>query len=287
MATRLFSNRIALSSALVATATAGVYTALVYRRVSTTPPNTITSANAVSESFAKSATIRNLVNPRGYVAMSDSRSVTLELPRRDSEEDDGWTGLASEQQGPSDQVLLASFVKGFFGGRVFQPERIALGVLRLQAGPFPGKPFRLFCWRCRTLTEPGLTTPERRIWSTEELSNDTLPPPSSTIFGAFQVAAIDIANTETDEDPTVSANQGTTSSVDVLYGSSEGHFAGCHRFSVSRDGRKVKLALECVTCNPTVDAPLRPAFMFWFHRVYAMLLFRDALSNLRQVARLE
>ncbi|OAQ75744.1 hypothetical protein VFPFJ_10733 [Purpureocillium lilacinum] len=270
MATRLFSNRIALSSALVATATAGVYTALVYRRVSTTPPNTITSANAVSESFAKSATIRNLVNPRGYVAMSDSRSVTLELPRRDSEEDDGWTGLASEQQGPSDQVLLASFVKGFFGGRVFQPERIALGVLRLQAGPFP-----------------GLTTPERRIWSTEELSNDTLPPPSSTIFGAFQVAAIDIANTETDEDPTVSANQGTTSSVDVLYGSSEGHFAGCHRFSVCRDGRKVKLALECVTCNPTVDAPLRPAFMFWFHRVYAMLLFRDALSNVRQVARLE
>ncbi|KAL3959274.1 hypothetical protein ACCO45_007436 [Purpureocillium lilacinum] len=236
MATRLFSNRIALSSALVATATAGVYTALVYRRVSTTPPNTITSANAVSESFAKSATIRNLVNPRGYVAMSDSRSVTLELPRRDSDEDDGWTGLASEQQGPSDQVLLASFVKGFFGGRVFQPERIALGVLRLQAGPFP---------------------------------------------------AIDIANTETDEDPTVSANPGTTSSVDVLYGSSEGHFAGCHRFSVCRDGRKVKLALECVTCNPTVDAPLRPAFMFWFHRVYAMLLFRDALSNVRQVARLE
>ncbi|UNI19518.1 hypothetical protein JDV02_005700 [Purpureocillium takamizusanense] len=268
MATRIFNSRILFSSALVATATAGVYTALIYRRVSATPLSTITSANSVSESFAKSTTIRNLVNPRGYVALTDSRSVTLELPSRDAADDD--EERTGEPQNPSDQVILASFVKGFFGGRVFALERIALGVLRLQAGPFP-----------------GLTTPEKPIWSTEELSNDALPPPSSTIFGAFRVAAIDIADASARDESIAPAESSTTSSVDVLYGSSEGQFAGCHRFSVCCEGSQVKLSLECVTCNPTVDKPLSPAIMFWFHRVYAMLLFRDALYNVRQVARLQ
>ncbi|KAJ6440117.1 low temperature requirement protein A [Purpureocillium lavendulum] len=266
-AATLWGSRIGLSSAIVATATAGVYAALIYRRVSATPLRTITSADTVSETFAKSATIRELVNPRGHFAWCDSRSVTLELPRRESrEEKDG----AACDEGVSDQALLASFVKGFFGGRVFALERIGLGVLQLQPGAFKG------------LT----TTPDNRIWNTAELSNETLPPLSTTIFGAFQVAAVDIADHSNPSDSTPSPEESTTSTVDVLYGSSESRFAGCHRFSVRRDGHRVRIALECVTCNPTVDKQLSPAFLFWFHRAYAMLLFQDAVANVKHVAQL-
>ncbi|POR39760.1 Uncharacterized protein TPAR_00037 [Tolypocladium paradoxum] len=251
MSFRIVTGRIALGSALLVTATAGIYTALVYRRISAADGRRITSQDQVADSFQGSATIRQLVNPRGHAAWGDSRSITLTIPRG---------------QGVSDEAILAQFVKGFFGGRVFAPERVGLGLFRPSVGPFNG-------------LEPA-STPQQ-VWDASQLSDRTLPPLHTILFGCFQVAAIQLAS----RDDKGSAPE---SSVDVVYGSGQAQFAGCHRFSVVQEAPRgddadttARLCLACVTCNPTVDRPLTPSVVWSFHKAYAMLLFRDAVAGVK------
>lgn len=76
---------------------------------------------------------------------------------------------------------------------------------------------------------------------------------------------------------------GEGSTIDFVYGSNRGEFAGCHRFTVRKEadeyGERVFVSMECITCNPKVDKPISGKIMFGFHRVYAMLLFRDAVGD--------
>ena len=69
------------------------------------------------DSFHDLQRVRELVNPRVHPESHDAHSVTLELP-------------ASAEL--SDELLLARFVKGFFGGWVFSPEGKVLAFFKPQ-----------------------------------------------------------------------------------------------------------------------------------------------------------
>lgn len=115
--------RIVCSSVAIAV---GAYAAATYRSISSVPQTSITSNLKISESFATSHTYTELINPRHHAYATDSRSVTLKLPK----------GNAASC---TDETLLNAALKGFFGGWIFTPERIGLGVLNIPVGPFPGK----------------------------------------------------------------------------------------------------------------------------------------------------
>lgn len=70
----------------------------------------------IPSSFARSHTLRQLVNPRYFTenAMHDTRTLIL---------------TRSEVEGLSDEEILARFTRGFFGGWAFFIERIGLTLL--------------------------------------------------------------------------------------------------------------------------------------------------------------
>lgn len=83
----------------------------------TTSPN-ITATRTLSPSCTAKMTSKSLsiVNPHNHIADPDSISINL---------------LRSEIGELSDEEILARFLKGFFGGWSFVPERIFLGALGL------------------------------------------------------------------------------------------------------------------------------------------------------------
>lgn len=100
----------------------------VYASVSPTPRRSITTVDGVPESLETSDTVKNVVNPRGHVTSSDSLYTDLNLPEK--------------ARNLSDEALLAAFVRGFFGGKVFAAERGLLNLFRVDAARanFSGKP---------------------------------------------------------------------------------------------------------------------------------------------------
>lgn len=115
---------IIIATGLLASATAsGVYT-LNARRTLVNPDRMARSAK-VSDAFTCSKAVHELANPRQHQATTDTRSITIDIP--------------PHHRQVSDQVLLASFVKGFFGGLVFGPERVALQTLGPKLVNYPGK----------------------------------------------------------------------------------------------------------------------------------------------------
>jgi hypothetical protein len=123
--TRAITPRSVLTGTAALLALSGTaYTISIYQRMRLTDRSLITTADTASDSFRKSATIRSLVNPRGHTAWEDSRSIRLAIP--------------SGAKPPSEEQLLSSFVRGFFGGRVFLLERSALQLLKWQLVVFDG-----------------------------------------------------------------------------------------------------------------------------------------------------
>jgi hypothetical protein len=64
-------------------------------------------------------------------------------------------------------------------------------------------------------------------------------------------------------------------------------FAGVHRFVVVRTKEEkseetVQIHYESMACNPAQNKPLRPRILLKFHEFYADLLFRDAISEIKQ-----
>lgn len=134
-----------------------------------------------------------------------------------------------------------------------------------------------------TNTNPGLepASPPQQVWDPSELSGQKLPPLHTVLFSCFQVAAIELASRD-------DKGGAPESSVDIVYGSGPGQFAGSHRFSVVQEAPRgdggdttARLTFACVTCNPTSDKPPHPGAMWVFHKAYAMLLFRDAVAGVR------
>lgn len=251
-------NRIFATAAFGATAAVGLYSLAAYTNISKASRNSISVYHDIPETFASSHTVRNLVNPNNHPLALDSRSITIR---------------GSKFSQLPDEALLARFVKGFFGGWVFTPERYALKALNISTGPFPGEHHRDHsALNSRVNSIAGLNS-TLSIWNLSELSDNTLPPISTSIFGAFQIADINLSN-HTKKQP-------HESSIDIVFGSPSSTFAGSHRLSIHRDpaaSDAVTLSLSCVAGNPTQNKPMKDGVLLTFHRAYAMMLFRDAVA---------
>jgi hypothetical protein len=221
------------------------YTTAVYREISGVPASTVSSEDFVPSSLRNSKTVR-IVNPQQLTATGDAYSTRIDIPNRHKD--------------VTDEILLASYLNGFFGSWVFAPER-----------------FLLTAFRPRSLTKfSGLPSSrhEKYIWSTKDTYEQTLPPLHSKLFGVFQVLNVDFSKT---------AKTGARESIiDVGFGSNTSRFSGCHRLSIERTGTKAHLHLACTSCNPSTDSPLRSGVLKSFHRVYAMLLFRAAAAHVKR-----
>ena len=111
------------------------------------------------------------------------------------------------------------------------------------------------------------------LWSVSEIPDHVLPPELSKIFGIFQIVDIHIAD---------EAKIGTEEShVHIAFGSDLSSFSGCHRLSVSRNEKLVKLSLTCTSCNPLRESEPGWGLGVWFHQTYASLLFRAAVARVK------
>lgn len=259
-------------SAVCLTGASAYYFYRLNRAISNVKAASITVVDHNPDSFLESRAHRSVANPRNYFALRDTRSVTIVLPPSKA----NW----------SDEQILANFVKGFFGGWVFTPERLVFQAARPDLVRFSGKmtPHEL---EREILTHfPSIVIPkpeeQNRIWSTQSLLEDRLPPLTSTLFGAFQVI-----------DKRISSS--AESCVDIGFGSDESSFAGVHRFSVQRflsdekssssaaaaaAAREVKITHSSFACNPIKNKPRKLQFLFTFHKLYAMLLFREGVAQI-------
>jgi hypothetical protein len=113
----LTPKTITLGTALALASVSGLYALKVRNRIRQTNPGQIQSSLKLSDSFNKSHTIRNLVNPRNHVTKGDSHSIVLTL--------------CPKHGAPSEEDVLSTFLKGFFAGPVFLPEGIALSLFSI------------------------------------------------------------------------------------------------------------------------------------------------------------
>ncbi|KAI1071186.1 hypothetical protein LB507_009553 [Fusarium sp. FIESC RH6] len=243
-----------LTTSFVAAVTAGgVYSFTVSQRVSLVDKNLITRSIDIPETFKNSRSAGEIVNARKHVYHSDWRWITLDIP--------------AEHHDVSDEVLLAKFVKGFFGGTVLRPERLVLQAAGLNLVRFSKE----------------APVPKKTLWHLKDIPETTVLPVNSVLFGVFQVLDSKIAHPEN----TKSLTKPSESYVDFGFGSDSMEFAGVHRFSVERSksddgqGQKIELHFQHVTCNPTVNKPLSPQFMLGFHEMYADYLFRDGIAEIK------
>ncbi|KAF3807373.1 hypothetical protein GCG54_00008830 [Colletotrichum gloeosporioides] len=224
----------------------------VYGQTRVVDRSRIVSKGDISDAYRQSSTIKDIVNPRDHVSTSDSRYVDLTLPKNARE--------------VTDERILAAFTHGFFGGKVFAPERIVLAAIGRDFTGFEGL---------------GANSELQRVWTVSGISSFKLPTLHSLLFGAFQVCNIELQY----EDKDAGDGPSTRSSIDFAYGSDQGRFAGAHRFSVIRDSNRsdvIRVVFESLSCNPTVNKPFGPEFALVFHRAYAMLLFQDSIASLVQ-----
>lgn len=96
----------------------------VYFRIAPAPRRRIIEVDSIPDSLNDSITRKTMVNPRGHTSLVDSRFMDVDVP--------------AAAQGLKDEAFLAAFVRGFFGGRVFAPERALLRFARPDLVKFTG-----------------------------------------------------------------------------------------------------------------------------------------------------
>ena len=144
-------------------------------------------------------------------------------------------------------------------------------------------PIRVTC-----IAEPPIAIPDcddkQTIWSSNDMSNSTLPPLHTKLFGAFQVVDKSIGKTSSD-----------SSHVDIAFGSDMSTFSGFHRFSVERVHRDepesantcdhnkdfVRITYASLACNPLQDRA-KFAILGSFHKMYTRLLYAEAIAHLTE-----
>ncbi|KAL9945714.1 hypothetical protein ACHAQF_008307 [Verticillium nonalfalfae] len=224
----------------------------VYARISAAPRRNITEVDVNPASFLQSVTVTQHVNPNVHPALHDCRHMDVSIPEyaRDL----------------ADQVLLAAFVRGFFGGMVFAPERAVLKIAKLNLLNYP------------SLKSNASVSP---VWHVSKLAGDELPPVTTILFGAFQISDSQIHRPgDNTTDPVE-----TESSVDFVFGSSQGNFSGTHQFSILRTKghpEKARVRYAHISCNPNGGKLPMPDFMAPLHNFYAMLLFREAVGEVKR-----
>lgn len=108
MGSQLIGKFAKVAAAASATA-AGYYAYRVYRNT-TAIDTPIIASRSIPDSLRQSWTVKELINRNNHPAVMDSQ----------------YTELAARFREVPDKVLLARFLRGFFGGYVFGPERVAL-----------------------------------------------------------------------------------------------------------------------------------------------------------------
>ena len=109
--------------------------------------------------------------------------------------------------------------------------------------------------------------------SESDLPREKLLPLYSRICDLFQVADIHSAD---------SPSSNEESYIDFAFGSDLSRFSGAHRFSILRDPHdpeKATITYASVVCNPQTGKYVIPPLGEFFHRVYAVLLFKDAMAE--------
>ncbi|KAL2214172.1 hypothetical protein CC79DRAFT_1362954 [Sarocladium strictum] len=217
---------------------------LVYIKTSPARRTQIIETDSIPDPLRQSRTNRDVVNPREHIALYDTRYMDVQLP--------------SEAKVLNDETLLAAFLRGFFGGRVFAPERALLRFFRPDIVNF---------------SVIQKSPRHQRIWDVEQLDADNLPDLHTVLFGGFQVAHLDLAEQCAEDAETLS-------SIDVVFGSDSSQFSGVHRFTVTRNAHRedsIRITYAHIVCNPTVNEVLKPAFLFTLHKLYAKWLFREGV----------
>ncbi|SPO06951.1 uncharacterized protein DNG_09645 [Cephalotrichum gorgonifer] len=259
-----FPRAVGTATAVLGATVVGSWAFMVRQR--TAGPMRITFSDSIPQSFKDSASVKELVNPRGHQDVADSYAATLTIPR--------------PLRNTSDEDLLARFVSGFFGGYTLSPERLLLRLV--------GKRLVSFSKIDAVAGAEG-----RPIWSLSEIPTDQLPPVHSVLFGAFQISSIRLVDQNASGISPSSSDEG--SHVDFVFGTDKGQFAGVHRFRVSRprrlkgeeragggDEELVTVHLEHMSCNPAVDKALKPDFLLTLHKIYATLLFREGVAEIKR-----
>ena len=140
----------------------------------------------------------------------------------------------------------------------------------------------------RAVTNSGLEIPENGVLVSSfplGLSRTSLPAKNSRLFGGnFVVLDVDIKSGSTDSTPVQDLEPG--SHIDVGFGDSRTSFAGAHRFEILREVEEgeeevggVTILYSHLSCNPIVKEARFPAFVFNFHKYYALTLFRDGIAE--------
>ena len=102
------------SSLSVPAITLFIATYLYNRPLPASQSRQIHKTDTICTSYATSNTIQEIINPRHHDAMIDSRSIHLSK---------------KEVADLGDEEILARFLRGFFGGWIFYPERNLIAAL--------------------------------------------------------------------------------------------------------------------------------------------------------------
>jgi hypothetical protein len=106
-----------LLSSLALPATALLITTYLYNSpLSIQKTRTIKTSTTLSATCTTSHSLHHLVNPRNHISATDSRRIVLSR---------------AEIGNLSDEEILARFLRGFYGGWIFAPEKALIGVLRV------------------------------------------------------------------------------------------------------------------------------------------------------------
>jgi hypothetical protein len=110
------------ASTTVAIAAVGIYhLGRIYNAIRAVPLQEISSYPSIPDSLLQSTAVK-LTNPHSHVPIHDTRFLTVRVLKR-----------------LTDEEILSRFVKGFFGGYVFKPERSVLTAVRKEVTGFEGK----------------------------------------------------------------------------------------------------------------------------------------------------
>lgn len=257
-----------------------IYALHLQQRLQPTSRLPIQVSNTIPTSLATSRTITTLVNPADHVAGTDTRSILLPASQvlRD----------AKSGKPRSDQEVLDRFVSGIWAGRVFAPERWALGLVRWIG-------VRSFLGIRGVEAGKG-----QEVWREAEIRAVREWGVGMRVSGAFQVVdrgvterlqeATFYEGTKGEDDTAGTGRRERETYVDFVFGSDTGFLRGVHRFSVlsrpstDADGKgeeggqeELELRFAALACDPTRNEPLKPAWLATFHLMYAKLLFRDGV----------
>lgn len=257
----------AVSKLLVPTAALGLGIAIYLQDhpLSAARTATIQSYQQLSPSFTTSSqSFSSIINPRNHIHIADSYKIRLSK---------------ADIRNRSDEEILATFTRGFFAGWIFTPERYLIASLQSLSMKFIPCGYssqypRWFFQRWYILINFIAIPSSGPTLGLESLSNKTLPPKHSPLFGGnFMVLFTKINNNNRNN-----TLEKSPSCVEIGYGDDRKQFSGMHSFELIHEGDGAIIWYSSVSCNPTINQRPFPDWLFAFHRWYARSLFRDGVA---------